>query len=480
MSELLLDVKLGVPEVECPAGVADQWQESFKLNAQRINKKRLARVGTPESFSSVLAGPAAQGYKGYLDPTFTTRKGRTGAQAEANQEIGVKGSFDKFNSKTRRAFDIPAGSLQSRFADSVDQAKKSFSQGNAGRTLRITGSGHGGLGIAGIAGMFLTRGRQAEAYLRGCDNLLAGSAVMFPVGLNSRAFKAALSGVLTYTGVEWIKNDFSVEAAGSLNSMLAGLLAPLVDDSALDAPVDVYDPVHSFIGWERDPVLGPVFHVRIWSTYGPPPPPPPVLLLRNGIQYVPFSATEFFPYYAVGDLGYCDYEAGVLRFKETLLDDWFYLSGEDYQREAPHHSKTIELELKYNGPNSPGQSFEDGYGAFFLDDFQMSAGEPATVWQVLFYFTPTRVYIQGIYDDPFLPPWYFEINNLVWHKFKIVHWRNNIKVYVDDGVVPVFDGDVGASEMAGALVGVEFGVMGNFKCPLGVSIKNLFWNSVPV
>jgi len=265
MPELLLDVKLGIPKVECPAGVADQWQESFKLTAQRINKKRLARVGTPESFSSVLAGPAAQGYKGYLDPTFTTRKGRTGAAAEKNQEIGVKGSFNKYDSKTRRAFDIPAGSLQSRFADSVDQAKKSFSQGMSDRTLRITGVGHANLGLAGIAVKLLTGDKQALSYLRGCDELIAGSSVNFGPGPLHGFVCSAFPGFFTQQGIGWMKSGFNPEVAELITILLTLLMSGLTGLTRYDNPDYPFNPDSSFYGWQLDPVLGPVLRLRTMS-----------------------------------------------------------------------------------------------------------------------------------------------------------------------------------------------------------------------
>lgn len=265
MSELLLDVKLGIPKVECPAGVADQWQESFKLNAQRINQKRNVRVGTPESFSQVLAGPAAQGYKGYIDPTFTTRKGRSGAMSEKNQEIGIKGSFNKYDTKTRRAFEIPAGGTQTRFADAVDQAKKSFSQGMADRTLRITGAGQANLGLAGIAVKILTGDKQALSYLRGCDELIAGSAVNFGPGPLHGFVCASLPGFLTQQGVGWMKADFSEEISVLISALLTILMSGLTGLTSYGSPAYPFDPDRSFYGWQLDPVLGPVLRLRTMS-----------------------------------------------------------------------------------------------------------------------------------------------------------------------------------------------------------------------
>jgi hypothetical protein len=265
MSELLLDVKLGIPVVSTPAGVADQWQEGFKNNAQRINEKRTARVGTPESFSSVLAGPAAQGYGPYLNPSFTSRKGRSGAQSTNDHRINLERSFLKYKSKLDYWFAVDPISGQSPFQDMIDFTKDSFSEGNAERTLRITGTKEAGLGIAGIASLLLTGDKQALAYLRGCDKLSAGTELMFPALLNSRAFKSMLPGVLSYTGVEWIKNNFSPEVADSLNSQLADLLTAMVDVGVIEPPVETYTPGSSFVGWQQDSELGPILRVVIYS-----------------------------------------------------------------------------------------------------------------------------------------------------------------------------------------------------------------------
>jgi hypothetical protein len=271
MIAALLDLKLGIPEFDTPAGVADQWQEGFKTNAQRINKKRVARVGTPESFAQVLVAPAAAGYGPYLSSSFTSRKGRSGTQSKNSQRQNLARSFNKYDSKTRAAYAIPPAGGQCRFADQVDQAKGSFALGNSARTLRITGCRESGLGVAGLLGMFLTDDNQSGSYLRGCDDLLAGSPIPFSLRSNRSAFKVALSCVLTYTGVEWIKNDFRASMADALNIILSSMISRFCNVAVYDPPQEELVIDRSWVGWQHDSKLGPILRISIYPKYVPPP-----------------------------------------------------------------------------------------------------------------------------------------------------------------------------------------------------------------
>lgn len=259
-----LDLKLGIPEFATPAGVADQWQEDLKINAARINTKRLARVGSEEDFSEVIAVPSSAAFSPVIDSAFVSKSGKSAAQIITNQRVNLARSFDKYNDKLGFQFETVGAVVAKRFCDVVDMAKPGFSAGLAARTLRITGAKEAGLGIAGIAPMFLAGAALAESYLRGCDDLVSGAAVLISDIANRAAFKAALAGKLVYSGAEWIKNDFSPAMAILMNVELDLLMNAFIDPAVCDP--SLYSGAVTYCKWEDDGVLGHILHVKIGLT----------------------------------------------------------------------------------------------------------------------------------------------------------------------------------------------------------------------
>lgn len=189
MSRVLYDICLGMPEVTVPDDIVDAWQEHLKDSAERINRHRIAKVGTPQDYQGALVSPSVAGFAGYIKPDFVSRKGVRGAQCTVNQRVNLEGSFDKFDSKTKFAFATPPGGGQSRFQDQVDQAKKSWASGMAKGLYRITGSRSGGLGLSSIATRYLSGDMWAPTLLRGCDRLIEGDPRSFCRGRDYRGWR---------------------------------------------------------------------------------------------------------------------------------------------------------------------------------------------------------------------------------------------------------------------------------------------------
>jgi hypothetical protein len=259
-----LELKLGIPEFATPAGVADQWKEDMVINATRINTKRLARVGSEEDFSEVIATPSSAAFAPVIDSAFVSKSGKTSAQIVTNQRVNLARSFAKYNDKLDFQFADEGLVKCKRFAEVVAMAKDGFSAGLAARTLRITGAKEAGLGIAGMAPMFLAGEALAESYLRGCDNLVSGAAVMISDIALRAAFKAALAGKLVYSGIEWIKNDFSPAMAVLMNVELDLLMNAFIDPAVCDP--SLYSGAVTYCKWEDDGVLGHILHVKIGLT----------------------------------------------------------------------------------------------------------------------------------------------------------------------------------------------------------------------
>ena len=55
--------------------IGDQWEESLKLNAERINEKRKARVPDADRFYERLVETSHKGYGDYVNPDFVSKSG---------------------------------------------------------------------------------------------------------------------------------------------------------------------------------------------------------------------------------------------------------------------------------------------------------------------------------------------------------------------------------------------------------------------
>jgi len=260
----LLEVKLQIPEFATPAGVTDQWKDDMTINATRINTKRKARIANEGDFSAVIAAPSSEGFNPLVDSAFVSKSGKSAGQIITNQRVNLARSYDKYNDKLDYQFETVGAVVAKRFVDVVDASKDSFAAGLAARTLRITGAKEAGLGIAGIATMFLAGDAKAESYVREGDVLVAGAPIMISDIANRSAFKAALAGKLVYSGIEWIKNSFSPAMAILMNVEMDLLMNAFIDLTVCDE--SLYTSSLTYCKWEDDPVVGKILHILIGKT----------------------------------------------------------------------------------------------------------------------------------------------------------------------------------------------------------------------
>jgi hypothetical protein len=259
-----LELKLGVPEFATPAGVTDQWEVDLNINAERINAKRLGRIGSSEDFSANIAVPSSAAFSPVIDSAFVSKSGKTAAQIIQNQKANLARSYNKYNDKLDFQFETVGGVVAKRFKDVVTASKGAFSAGLAARTLKITGAKEAGLGIAGIATMFMAGEALAESYLRGCDDLVAGAATLIAAIANRSALKAALAGKLVYTGVECLKNDWDPTAMIAMNVELDQLCNAFRDAAVSDT--FLYSSAVAYCKWETDGVMGHILHILVGKT----------------------------------------------------------------------------------------------------------------------------------------------------------------------------------------------------------------------
>ena len=260
----LLEVKLQIPEFATPDGVKEQWKDDMIINATRINTKRKARIANSSDFATVVAAPSSEGFNPLVDSAFVSKSGKTAAQIITNQRVNLARSYDKYNDKLDFQFATVDTTPAKRFVDVVTASQDALAAGLSDRTLRITGAKEAGLGIAGIASMLLAGDNKAEAYIRDGDVLVAGAPIMISDIANRSAFKAALAGKLVYTGVEWIKNDFSPAMAILMNVEMDLLMNAFIDPAVCDP--SLYSGSTCFCKWEDDVVVGKILHILIGLT----------------------------------------------------------------------------------------------------------------------------------------------------------------------------------------------------------------------
>ena len=259
-----LEIKLQIPTVSTPAGVEAQWVDDMKINAERINSKRKARIGSEGDFSSVIAAPSSEGFNPLVDSAFVSKSGKTAAQIITNQRVNLARSYNKYNDKLDYQFATVGVVPASRFKDVVTASSPAFAAGLAARTLRITGAKEDALGIAGIASMFLAGDKKAESYIRDGDALVAGAPTLVSLIANRSAMKAALAGKLVYTGVEWIKNNFDPTFATIMNLELDALMNAFRDPAVTDT--FLYSSAVAYVKWEVDVVYGNILHILVGKT----------------------------------------------------------------------------------------------------------------------------------------------------------------------------------------------------------------------
>jgi hypothetical protein len=259
---LLLLGKYGYPQGSLPERSADQWQEVIKLNAGRINEKRIIAIPNETGFSEKIADPSSDRYAQRITVTPDPRTGMTANMYKHNQRKNLERSFKKYKTKLDEAFKTVGGQIAKKFCDAVDLAKSLFGEGSAARTMRATGTRLEGVGAAIIVPFFLTNHPDAMSKVRpGVDIVTTGGPVNVTLNGQQNVFVSMLTQVLTFSLIQADKSGLDPAVLTALNDRINHLVQSLVDPGLGLIPFATGGLSHVDI--INDPVLGEMVSVSV-------------------------------------------------------------------------------------------------------------------------------------------------------------------------------------------------------------------------
>lgn len=226
---------LVVPEFREAAGdMETKFANGLINNAAIINDRRIAKVGSDGAYISKVAGPSNAGWVGMVNPAFVAKNGRDAtAIAAAHQQNGA-GSFAKWNRGLDLAFATRDGVVAKDFVQKVSDKKENWTEAAGKKTLRFTGDKVRGLGVSSIIPALMIGYQPAIGWLQPADSWQAGLPYKIcPDGLEG-TLKAALTQMITRTGMTIVQSNFLVATITAQNTLLQSLLVGMSDGAKVD------------------------------------------------------------------------------------------------------------------------------------------------------------------------------------------------------------------------------------------------------
>ena len=158
--------------------IIEKWARSLKDESPEMYDKIMSRIPDEQRFVERLAQPANDGYKGIINPAFTSKSGQGASEIETAQGANLKRSYEKFFTKVKYAFETVEGVAAKRFKDLVDMMKPMFGKGITDRTLPFTGTKIEGRGCAPIGAHWLVKDNRVGDWIRSGDEVLEGGPIL--------------------------------------------------------------------------------------------------------------------------------------------------------------------------------------------------------------------------------------------------------------------------------------------------------------
>jgi len=138
--EVKLDIKITVPvSVEVAGDMPNKWADGLTNNAERINNRRIEKVGDEGSFHSKITGPSSAQFAPIVDAAFISESGKNQANIIRSQYKNLGQSYRQWNDKLALSFATVNGVVAKRFVDQVNNSKDRWATAVAAKTLRATG-----------------------------------------------------------------------------------------------------------------------------------------------------------------------------------------------------------------------------------------------------------------------------------------------------------------------------------------------------
>lgn len=246
------ELKLYVPPTwEVAGDMPDRWAEGLKNNAERINDRRVAKIGDDGTFILKMATPATEGYALYVPDGYVSKKGRAAGGIRGSHAENLSRSFSDWNSKLNAAFATVDGVVAKLFKARVDSAKDRWALKVGDKTLRFTGDRIRGRSVAPIASFYLAGDKRASGWIRESD-LADGAPYSITTPREVNAVKAAIQQRIIQGGQLVSNQGMQQDAMDAENAVNASLLTKLRDTTRCDAFVQ--DPAvdKCFCSWQVD------------------------------------------------------------------------------------------------------------------------------------------------------------------------------------------------------------------------------------
>jgi len=215
--------------MEAANRIIEKWARLLKDQAPDIYEKMLARIPDEQRFVERLAQPANDGYKGLINPAFTSKSGQGSDEIETAQGANLKRSYEKFLTKLRYAFETVEGVAAKRFKELVDMMKPMFSRGISERTLPFTGTKLEGRSCAPIGAHWLVKDKRVLDWLRAGDEVLEGGPILVTTPDQVPTLKAALIGRLIQAGAAITKSSNNPAVMAAQNDRTNHLVQNFAD-----------------------------------------------------------------------------------------------------------------------------------------------------------------------------------------------------------------------------------------------------------
>jgi len=220
-----MNIKITVPDsVEPSADQPEKWASGLVNNAERINDRRVEKIGDEGTFIAKVAEISHIKWTPMLDVAFTSRTGRPAALVSAYHAKGMQGAYNKWNDKLALMFATVDGVYAKRYKDQVNNSKDNWALAAAVSGLRATGDRVRGL-ILPQAGYWMTGDAKANQMTNHME-ILDGTPYNFVIGGASpirQMFKAAFNAQLVHAANAIFATDFLAAEIVNQNNMLVSL-----------------------------------------------------------------------------------------------------------------------------------------------------------------------------------------------------------------------------------------------------------------
>ncbi|MFH1231742.1 MAG: hypothetical protein V1709_09630 [Planctomycetota bacterium] len=252
MFEKKFEVKLYVPEnVEVSGDMPDRWAGNLKNSSEVINSRRQAKIPDDGTFILKMAGRAAQNFREFVNPAYTTKGGRNQEDVQNTHKSNIVVAFNSWNDKINKAFETQDGVPAKLFKQMIDASKDRWALRAGAKTLRLTGDKIRGRGVAPIASLYLAGDTRAKAWIREADYADGEPYSITQTG-HEPTLKVAMQQRFVQGGLSVIDSEFSTSVLTRQNTMNTDILNGLRDPARCDAFVTTPAPDKCFCVWEMD------------------------------------------------------------------------------------------------------------------------------------------------------------------------------------------------------------------------------------